>query len=68
MLQVYSDNLVVAANAVFPFNNVVVDKGCGEAFPEGKKNAGYVPVTDSMPYVPVSGVKEDYTEKELDYR
>ena len=30
MLQVYSDNLAVAANAVFPFNNVVVDKGCAE--------------------------------------
>lgn len=31
MLQVYSSNLTVDANAVFPFNNVVVDKGCGEA-------------------------------------
>lgn len=31
MLQVYSSNLAVDANAVFPFNNVVVDKGCGEA-------------------------------------
>lgn len=30
MLQVYSDNLAVAANTVFPFNNVVIDKGCGE--------------------------------------
>ena len=30
MLQVYSDNLAVTANAVFPFNNVVVDKGCAE--------------------------------------
>ena len=30
MLQVYSSNLTVDANAVFPFNNVVVDKGCGE--------------------------------------
>ena len=30
MLQVYSDNLAVAANAVFPFNNVVIDKGCAE--------------------------------------
>jgi hypothetical protein len=30
MLQVYSDNLAVAANTVFPFNNVVVDKGCAE--------------------------------------
>ena len=31
MLQVYSDNLAVAANTVFPFNNIVMDKGCGEA-------------------------------------
>ena len=31
MLQVYSSNLAVDASAVFPFNNVVVDKGCGEA-------------------------------------
>lgn len=31
MLQVYSDNLTVAANTVFPFNNEVVDKGCAEA-------------------------------------
>ena len=30
MLQVYSDNLTVAENTVFPFNNVVMDKGCGE--------------------------------------
>ena len=30
MLQVYSSNLAVDANAVFPFNNVVMDKGCGE--------------------------------------
>lgn len=30
MLQVYSSNLAVDANAVFPFNNVVLDKGCGE--------------------------------------
>ncbi len=30
MLQVYSSNLTVAANAAFPFNNVVVDKGCAE--------------------------------------
>ena len=30
MLQVYSSNLTVDANTVFPFNNVVVDKGCGE--------------------------------------
>ena len=31
MLQVYSSNLAVDASAVFQFNNVVVDKGCGEA-------------------------------------
>ena len=31
MLQVYSDNLAVAANTAFPFNNVVIDKGCAEA-------------------------------------
>lgn len=30
MLQVYSSNLTVDANTVFPFNNVVMDKGCGE--------------------------------------
>ena len=30
MLQVYSSNLAVDANAMFPFNNVVIDKGCGE--------------------------------------
>lgn len=30
MLQAYSDNLAVAANTVFPFNNIVMDKGCGE--------------------------------------
>lgn len=30
MLQVYSTNLAVDANTVFPFNNVVVDKGCSE--------------------------------------
>ena len=30
MLQVYSDNLAVDANTVFPFNNVVIDKGCAE--------------------------------------
>ena len=30
MLQVYSSNLAVEANTVFPFNNVIVDKGCGE--------------------------------------
>ena len=31
MLQVYSSNLAVTANTVFPFNNVVVDKGCAES-------------------------------------
>ena len=31
MLQVYSDSLAVAASTAFPFNNVVVDKGCAEA-------------------------------------
>ena len=30
MLQVYSDNLSLEANQAFPFNNVVVDKGCAE--------------------------------------
>jgi hypothetical protein len=30
MLQVYSSNLEVGANSAFPFNNVVLDKGCGE--------------------------------------
>lgn len=30
MLQIYSNNLTVAANTVFPFNNVVLDKGCAE--------------------------------------
>lgn len=30
MLQCYSSNLSVAANTAFPFNNVVVDKGCAE--------------------------------------
>ena len=30
MLQAYSSNLTVAANAAFPFNNVTVDKGCAE--------------------------------------
>lgn len=30
MLQIYSDNLAVTANTVFPFNNVVIDKGCAE--------------------------------------
>ncbi len=31
MLQVYSDNLTVDASTVFPFNNVIMDKGCAEA-------------------------------------
>lgn len=31
MLQVYSSDLTVSANTVFPFNNVVLDKGCAEA-------------------------------------
>lgn len=30
MLQVYSSNLAVEANAPFVFNNVALDKGCGE--------------------------------------
>ena len=30
MLQVYSSDLAVAANTVFPFSNVVMDKGCAE--------------------------------------
>lgn len=30
MLQVYSNNLAVDANAAFSFNNVVLDKGCSE--------------------------------------
>lgn len=30
MLQAYSSNLAVDANAAFPFNNVVIDKGCAE--------------------------------------
>lgn len=30
MLQVYSSNVNIDANSVFPFNNVVLDKGCGE--------------------------------------
>ena len=30
MLQAYSSNLSVAANAAFPFNNVTVDKGFAE--------------------------------------
>lgn len=31
MLQVYSNNLAVEANTAFPFNNVIVDKGCAES-------------------------------------
>ena len=30
MLQAYSSNLTVAANAAYPFNNVIIDKGCAE--------------------------------------
>lgn len=30
MLQAYSSDLDVAANAAVPFNNVTLDKGCGE--------------------------------------
>lgn len=30
MLQAYSSNIDVAANAAFPFNNVTIDKGCAE--------------------------------------
>ena len=30
MLQGYSSNLTVEANSPFVFNNVIVDKGCGE--------------------------------------
>ena len=30
MLQAYSSDLDVAANAAFAFNNVTLDKGCGE--------------------------------------
>jgi len=31
MLQIYSDNLTMEANTAFPFNNIVLDKGCGES-------------------------------------
>lgn len=31
MLQAYSSNLAVEANTPFSFNNVSIDKGCGEA-------------------------------------
>lgn len=30
MLQAYSSNIAVAANTAYPFNNVVLDKGCAE--------------------------------------
>ena len=30
MLQMYSSNLTVEANSVFPFNNIAMDKGCAE--------------------------------------
>ena len=30
MLQAYSSNLSIAENTAFPFNNVTLDKGCGE--------------------------------------
>lgn len=30
MLQASSSDLTVAANAAFPFNNITIDKGCGE--------------------------------------
>ena len=30
MLQAYSSNLSVGANTAFPFNNIVIDKGCAE--------------------------------------
>jgi hypothetical protein len=30
MLQAYSSNIAVEANSPFVFNNVTVDKGCGE--------------------------------------
>ena len=30
MLQAYSIGVDVAANGIVPFNNVVIDKGCGE--------------------------------------
>ena len=30
MLQAYSSNLTIDADSFFPFNNVVVDKGCAE--------------------------------------
>ena len=30
MLQAYSSNLDILANAAFPLNNITIDKGCGE--------------------------------------
>ena len=30
MLQAYSSNLTMTANTAYPFNNIVVDKGCAE--------------------------------------
>ena len=30
MLQAYSSNLAIEANAAFPFNNATIDKGCAE--------------------------------------
>lgn len=30
MLQAYSSNIEITANTAIPFNNVVLDKGCGE--------------------------------------
>lgn len=30
MLQAYSSNLIVAADSVFPFNNITIDEGCAE--------------------------------------
>ena len=30
MLQAYSSNITISANTAIPFNNVVLDKGCGE--------------------------------------
>lgn len=30
MLQAYSSNIAITANTAIPFNNVVLDKGCGE--------------------------------------
>ena len=30
MIQAYSSNLTMAANTAYPFNNLVIDKGCAE--------------------------------------